>query len=63
VNASAEHLERYNNNPDILERIIAIDETWLKSYDQEMLKVHVNGSYPAKHRKFFNLSFRNLKIM
>jgi hypothetical protein len=29
----------------------------------KMLKVHVNGSYPAKHPKFFNLNFRNLKIM
>ena len=33
VNISAEHLERCNKNPDILERIITIDETWLKSYD------------------------------
>jgi len=33
VNICAEHLQRYNNRPDILERIIAIDETWLKSYD------------------------------
>jgi hypothetical protein len=33
VNISAGHLERFNNNPDILERTIAIDETGLKSHD------------------------------
>ena len=33
VTVSAEHLERYHSNPNMLERIIAIDETWLKSYD------------------------------
>jgi hypothetical protein len=38
VNICAEHLQRYNNNPDILERIIAIDETWLKSYDSKDAK-------------------------
>jgi hypothetical protein len=30
---------------------------------QEMLKVQANGSYLTKHCKFFNLNFRNLKIM
>jgi transposase len=29
----AEHLERYNNDNDMLDRIIAIDESWLKYYD------------------------------
>ncbi len=29
----AEHLERYNGDNGILGRIIAIDETWIKSYD------------------------------
>jgi hypothetical protein len=33
VNISSEHLQRYDTNPDILKRIIAIDKTWLKSYD------------------------------
>ncbi len=28
-----EHLQRYNADNDILARIIAIDETWIKSYD------------------------------
>jgi len=32
---SAEHLERYNKDHSILDRIIAIDETWLKYYDPE----------------------------
>jgi len=29
----AEHLDRYNKDNNILNRIIAIDETWLKYYD------------------------------
>ena len=33
VQICSEDLERFNNNPDILRRIIAIDGTWLKSYD------------------------------
>ncbi len=28
-----EHLERYNSDVEMLDRIIAIDETWLKYYD------------------------------
>ena len=28
-----EHLQRYNADNDVLARIIAIDETWIKSYD------------------------------
>lgn len=32
---SAEHLERYNNDPGMVDRIISIDETWLKYYDPE----------------------------
>ena len=34
-----------------------------KAMTQEMLKVQANGSYLAKYCKFFNLNFRNLKIM
>lgn len=33
VNISSEHLQRYQSDPDMLNRIIAIDETWIKSYD------------------------------
>jgi len=33
VNICTEHLERHNNDPDFLNRIISIDETWIKSYD------------------------------
>ncbi len=29
----AEYLERYNSDVEMLNRIIAIDETWLKYYD------------------------------
>lgn len=33
VNISREHLQRYRSDPEFLNRIIAIDETWIKSYD------------------------------
>ncbi len=33
VDICAEHLERYNSDHEMLDRIIAIDETWLKYYD------------------------------
>ncbi len=33
VNICTEHLERYNSDNEMLDRIIAIDETWLKYYD------------------------------
>ncbi len=33
VDICTEHLERYNSNHEMLDRIIAIDETWLKYYD------------------------------
>ena len=33
VDICAEHLESYNNDPEFLERIIAIDETLIRSYD------------------------------
>jgi len=33
VDIRVEHLERYNNDSEYLERIIAIDETWIRSYD------------------------------
>jgi transposase len=33
ANISAEHLQRYEGDHDILNRIVAIDETWVKSYD------------------------------
>jgi hypothetical protein len=48
VNISAEHLERYNNSPDILERIIAIGETWLKSYDPRDVKSSCQWVLPSK---------------
>lgn len=33
VDICTEHLERFNNDHEMLDRIIAIDETWLKYYD------------------------------
>jgi histone-lysine N-methyltransferase SETMAR len=33
VDICAEHLEKYNSDHEMLDRIIAIDETWLKYYD------------------------------
>ena len=33
VNICTEYLERYNSDNEMLDRIIAIDETWLKYYD------------------------------
>jgi histone-lysine N-methyltransferase SETMAR len=33
VDICTEHLERYNSDHEMLDRIIAIDETWLKYYD------------------------------
>jgi hypothetical protein len=48
VNISAEHLERCKNNPDILERIIAIDETWLKSYDPRDAKSSCQWVLPSQ---------------
>ncbi len=33
VNISTEHLIRFRSDPDMLDRIIAIDETWIRSYD------------------------------
>jgi transposase len=33
VDICAKHLERYNSDHKMLDRIIAIDETWLKYYD------------------------------
>jgi len=45
VNISSEHFQTYKNNPDILGRIISVDETCLKDMAQDILKVHVNGSY------------------
>ncbi len=35
VEICTEHLERYNSDHEMLDRIIAIDETWLKYYDPE----------------------------
>jgi transposase len=35
VNLSIEHLERYHHNPEFIDKIIAIDETWIKSYDHK----------------------------
>jgi histone-lysine N-methyltransferase SETMAR len=33
VDICVEYLERYNNYPKFLERIITIYETWIRSYD------------------------------
>ena len=33
VDICVEHLERYKRDPEFLERIIAIDETWIREYD------------------------------
>jgi hypothetical protein len=33
ANYSTEHLNRYDSDPEFINRIIAIDETWIKSYD------------------------------
>lgn len=33
VKISEEHLERFNDDTGFINRIIAIDETWIKSYD------------------------------
>ncbi len=35
VNLSIEHLERYHHNPEFIDRIIAINESWIKSYDSK----------------------------
>ncbi len=35
VDICAEHLERYSSDHEMLDRIIAIDETWLKYYDSK----------------------------
>jgi len=34
-NMASKHLGRYQTEPSLLNRIVAIDETWLKSYDPE----------------------------
>ncbi len=33
VETCRRHMDRYQSEPSILDRIIAIDETWLRSYD------------------------------
>jgi hypothetical protein len=33
VDRYQQHLERYEHDPNLLNRIVAIDETWLRSYD------------------------------
>lgn len=48
VNISAEHLERYKSDPNILNRIIAIDETWIKSYDPKDAKQSRKWRYPGE---------------
>jgi hypothetical protein len=35
TNISTEHLESYHNDLDFLDKSIAINETWIKSYDPQ----------------------------
>jgi hypothetical protein len=51
VNISAENLQRYEGDHHILNMIIAIDETWIKSYDPLMPHILGNGDIPKKNRK------------
>ncbi len=48
VNISSEHLQRYQSDPDMLNRIIAIDETWIKSYDPLDESQSREWRYPAE---------------
>jgi hypothetical protein len=48
VNISSEHFQRYQSDPDMLNRIIAIDETWIKSYDPLDESQSREWRYPAE---------------
>jgi hypothetical protein len=50
------YLNRYQSDPDFLDRLIAIDETWIKSYDPRDTELN-NSAYLDSSRKIFQLKF------
>jgi transposase len=48
VSTSQEHLKRSREDPEFLDRIIAIDETWIKSYDARDASSSREWRYPGE---------------
>jgi hypothetical protein len=48
VDRCQQYLERYEHDPNLLNRIVAIDETWLRSYDTEDLRSAAEWRLPTE---------------
>ena len=48
VDVAKKHLESYRHNPEFIDRIIAIDETWIKSYDPQDASRSKEYRYPGE---------------
>ncbi len=50
VDACKRNLERYEQDSTLLHRIVAIDETWLRSYDPKDPKTAAEWTLPHEKR-------------
>jgi len=61
MNIAGKYLARYQRESGFLNKIIAIDETWLKSYDPRDSKVESEWLSPGQSREFYE--FENFEYM
>lgn len=56
-NVASKHLARYQREPSFLNKIIAIDETWLKSYDPEDARQASEWLLPGQKPLVYKIEF------
>jgi hypothetical protein len=58
-----QHLERYEHDPNLLNRIVAIDETLFKSYDSKDLRSAAEWRLPTEREgRKITLKFSKISI-